>query len=360
MLNINVEPVAEKDLKPLYTDAGQLVFGKTFTDRMFTMKYNTENQWHDAKIESYKHFSMDPAACVLHYSQEIFEGLKAYVAEDGRVLLFRPEQNARRMNRSAKRLCMPEIPEEDFLQALKELVNLEKRWIPREPGTSLYIRPTMVGNEAFLGVHSSREYIFYIILSPVGPYFKAGFNTISIYVEDKLVRASVGGVGDIKTGGNYAAQLLGQLNAEKNGFSQALWLDSKEHKYIEEVGAMNMFFVFGDTLVTPPLTGSILPGVTRASVIELAKDMGYGVEERLISVDEVKEAAASGKITEMFGSGTAAVIAPVGALNYKGENYVVNNNQVGEVTKKLYNRLLNIQYGKEEDKFGWVVEIGRI
>ncbi|MBM7853965.1 branched-chain amino acid aminotransferase [Desulfohalotomaculum tongense] len=359
-MKIYLEPIPERELKPLFEDAGKLIFGRIFTDRMFTMKYNAEKGWHDAKIEKYKSFSLDPAACVLHYSQEIFEGLKAYVSEDGRVLMFRPEENVRRMNRSARRLCMPEIPEEDFLQAMKELIMTEKRWIPRAPGTSLYVRPTMLGTEAFLGVHPAAEYLFYIILSPVGPYFKDGFNPVSIYVEDTLVRAVVGGVGDIKTGGNYAASLMAGLKAKEKGFSQVLWLDAKEHKYVEEVGAMNIFFVYGDQLVTPSLSGSILPGITRASVLELAADMGYRVEERAIAIDEVLEEISSGRITEVFGSGTAAVVSPVGSLHYKGQNYVVNNNQVGEVTKAIYTRLIDIQYGKAEDKFGWVCELGRI
>ncbi|MBO8138375.1 MAG: branched-chain amino acid aminotransferase [Desulfotomaculum sp.] len=359
-MDIFVEPIPENELKPLFEDANNLAFGRIFTDRMFTMKYNAEKGWHDPKIEKYKSFSLDPAACVLHYSQEIFEGLKAYVSEDGRVLMFRPEQNVRRMNRSARRLCMPEIPEEDFLQAMKELVMVEKRWIPRAPGTSLYVRPTMLGTEAFLGVHPSAEYLFYIILSPVGPYFKAGFNPVSIYVEDTLVRAVVGGVGDIKTGGNYAASLKAGEKAQQKGFSQVLWLDAKEHKYVEEVGAMNIFFVYGSKLVTPPLSGSILPGITRASILELGPDMGLEVEERPITIDEVIEDINSGRITEVFGSGTAAVVSPVGLLHYKDKDYLINNNQVGEVTRAVYKRLVDIQYGKAEDKFGWVHELGRV
>lgn len=359
-MQFNVETINQKDLKPLYTDVSQLGFGKIFTDYMLTIKYNDDKKWHDARIESYKPFSIDPAACVLHYSQEVFEGLKAYRTQDDQVLLFRPEQNARRLNRSARRLCMPEIPEDIFMQGLKQLLTIDKRWIPQGPGTALYIRPTMVATEPYLGVHPAGEYLFYIILSPVGSYFAAGFNTISIYVEDQLVRAAVGGVGDIKTGGNYACQLQGQLKAQQKGFSQALWLDAKEHKYIEEVGAMNMFFVMGDKLVTPALTGSILPGITRASIIELAKDMGYGVEERLISIDEACTAITQGEITEMFGSGTAAVISPVGLIHYRGQDYTINNNQVGAITSKIYERLVDIQYGRAEDKFGWVVRLADI
>lgn len=359
-MEIYVEPIADDDLKPLFDDPAQLGFGSIFTDRMFTVKYSKEAGWHDAKITKYQSFTFDPASCVLHYSQEIFEGLKAYAGENGQALLFRPEENARRMNRSAKRLCMPELPVEYFIQALKELIMLEKRWIPRSPGTSLYIRPTMIATQPFLGVHPADEYIFYIILSPVGPYFKTGFKPVGIYVEDKLVRSVVGGVGDIKTGGNYAASLMGARKAEEKGFSQVLWLDAKEHKYVEEVGAMNMFFVIDNKLVTPKLTGSILPGITRDSVLKLAAGMGYQVEERLITVDEVIEGIASGAVTEAFGSGTAAVISPVGALYYQDKNYIVNNNEVGPVTKALYNRLVNIQYGREKDEYGWVMELGKL
>ncbi|MTI80941.1 MAG: branched-chain amino acid aminotransferase [Firmicutes bacterium] len=359
-MDIRLEEIPQEEQRPLFEDAGKLGFGSIFTDRMLTINYNKDKGWHDASIEKYKPFSMDPAACVLHYSQEIFEGLKAYVSEDGRVLMFRPEENVRRMNRSAKRMCMPEIPEQDFLKAMKELIVAEKRWIPKAPGTSLYVRPTMLGTEAFLGVHPAAEYLFYIILSPVGPYFKGGFNPVSIYVEDTLVRAAVGGVGDVKTGGNYAASLKAGLKAQEKGFSQVLWLDAKEHKYIEEVGAMNIFLVYGDKLVTPPLNGSILPGITRASILELARDMGYQPEEKAITIDEALEDIKNGKITEVFGAGTAAVVSPVGSLYYRDQNIVINDNQVGDVTKKIYQRLVDIQYGRAEDKFGWVHELGRI
>ncbi len=358
-MKINVEPIADQELKPLYQDASQLGFGRIFTDRMFTMRY-TDGRWTDAKIEKYKNFSLDPSACVFHYSQEIFEGMKAYAAEDNRLLLFRPEQNVRRMNRSAERLVMPAIPEETMLQAIEELVLTEKRWIPKAPGTSLYIRPTMIAAEPFLGVHPSAEYIFFIILSPVGAYYKGGFQPVPLYVEDTYVRAAVGGVGDIKTGGNYAASLLAGYQAQKKGFSQVLWLDARERKYIEEVGAMNMFFVFGNKLVTPALTGSILPGITRASVLELAAHLGLTTEERAITIDEVIEGIQTGEITEAFGSGTAAVISPVGSLFFQGKDYVINHNQVGSATQKLYDTLVDIQYGKAEDPFGWVKVIGEL
>ena len=358
-MKISVEDLTESDLKPL-PSPGDIGFGKIFTDRMFTMIYHEGKGWVEAKIERFKNFSIHPAACVLHYSQEIFEGLKAYATEDGRILLFRPEKNAQRMNSSAKRMCMPTIPEEDFVQAIVELVKLEKRWIPREPGTSLYIRPTMIATEAALGLHAADEYLFFIILSPVGSYFKEGFKPVSLYVEDVYVRAVVGGVGGIKTGGNYAASLLASVEAQKKGFSQVLWLDAKERKYIEEVGAMNIFFVFGKKLVTPALSGSILSGITRDSVLTLAKSLGYQTEERLISIEEVIQGIKDGTLTECFGTGTAAVISPVGSLNYKNTNYTISNNQVGPITKELYDHLIDIQYGRAKDPFGWVREIDKL
>lgn len=340
-----------------YGDPEKLVFGRTFTEHMYTIRYSEGKGWHDGKIEPYKPFVLDPAACVLHYSQEIFEGLKAYKSTNDRILLFRPEQNARRLNRSARKLCMPELPEEIFLNAVKELVLLDQDWIPDAPGTSLYIRPTMIATEPFLGVSPAKEYLFYIIMSPVGPYFKSGFNPVSIYVEDELVRAVVGGVGDVKTGGNYAASLLAGVKAEEKGFYQVLWLDAKEHRYVEEVGAMNVFFVFGEKVVTPMLTGSILPGITRDSVIKLAQELGIELKERRISFDEVLEGIKTGELTEMFGSGTAAVISPVGHLYYKDKDYYINNNKVGKLTKSFYDHLVDIQLGRAEDKLGWSVEV---
>lgn len=357
-MKITLEQLGDNELKPLYQDESKLVFGSIFTDRMFTMRY-TDKSWQEPRIEKYKAFNLDPSSCVLHYSQEIFEGLKAYASEDGRILLFRPDQNAKRMNRSAARLVMPTIPEEDIMQAITELVLAEKRWLPKQPGTSLYIRPTMIATEAFLGVHPSQEYLFYIIISPVGAYYKGGFKPVKLYVEDTYIRANIGGVGDIKTGGNYAASLMAGHRAQQKGYSQVLWLDGRERKYVEEVGAMNMFFVFGNKLVTPKLTGSILAGITRASVLELAKYLGLETEERLISIDEVIEGINTGEITEAFGSGTAAVISPVGSLYYKEKEYTVNDQQVGSVTQLLYDKLVNIQYGREKDPFGWVREIGR-
>ncbi|MGE5583274.1 MAG: branched-chain amino acid aminotransferase [Bacillota bacterium] len=359
-MQIAIEKLKESELKPLYDDPAQLGFGQVFTDYMFTMNFRKGQGWVEPKISRYSPFLLDPAAVVLHYGQEIFEGLKAYAAEDGRILLFRPEQNAKRMYRSAERMCMEPFPEEYFLKATETLVNLEKRWIPRAPGTSLYIRPTLVGLGAALGVHPATEYLFFIILSPVAAYFKEGFKPIKLYVEDYYVRSVIGGVGDAKTGGNYAASLMAGAKAEQKGFSQVLWLDAREKKYVEEVGAMNMFFVFGKTLVTPNLGGSILPGITRASVIELARSLGYQVEERRISIEEVINGANNGSLTEAFGSGTAAVISPVGSLYFKEKDYLINNNQVGKITEELYTKLVDIQYGRAKDPFGWVREIGRL
>jgi branched-chain amino acid aminotransferase len=358
-MKIAVEQLPEKELKPLYKDPNQLGFGKIFTDYMFTMKHRQGAGWVEPKITPYAPFSIDPAAVVLHYSQEIFEGLKAYAASDGRILLFRPEQNAKRMHRSAERLCMEPFPEEYFLEAVETLVNLDKRWIPKAPETSLYIRPTLVGLGSALGVHPATEYMFFIILSPVAAYYKEGFKPIKLAVEDFYVRSVIGGVGDAKTGGNYAASLMAGAKAEGKGFSQVLWLDAKEKRYVEEVGSMNMFFVFGNKLVTPDLGGSILPGITRVSVLELAKSLGYQTEERQISIDEVVEGLKSGNLTEAFGSGTAAVISPVGSLYYKDHDYLINQNQVGKVTQELYTKLVDIQFGNAKDPFGWVREIGR-
>ncbi len=359
-MEIKIDKLKDEELKPLYKDPEQLGFGKIFTDYMFTMKHRIGEGWVEPKISPYAPFMIDPAAVVLHYSQEIFEGLKAYIAEDGRILLFRPDQNAKRMYGSAERMCMTPFPEEYFLESINTLVNLEKRWIPRAPGTSLYIRPALVGLGSALGVHPASEYLFFIILSPVGAYFKGGFKPIGLYVEDNFIRAAVGGVGNAKTGGNYAASLMAGALAEEKGFSQVLWLDAKEKRYVEEVGAMNIFFVFGNKLVTPNLGGSILPGITRASVIEMARSLGYQVEERPITIDEVIDGLTNNTLTESFGAGTAAVISPVGSLNYKGRNYLVGNNQVGKVTGELYTKLVDIQYGRAKDPFGWVREIGRL
>jgi len=358
-LRITMEEVPADRQKPL-VDAAVLGFGKYYTDRMLTRAYHAGQGWGEVGIGKYAPIVLDPAAKVLHYSQEIFEGLKAYCAEDGRILLFRPEENAKRMSRSAERMCMPPMPVEDFLSGLKELVLAEKRWIPRAPGTSLYIRPTMMGTEPALGVHASASYLFFMILSPVGAYFKEGFKPIGLYVENDYVRAVPGGVGDVKTGGNYAASLLAASKAEEKGFSQVLWLDARERHYVEEVGAMNIFFVFGRRLVTPALCGSILPGITRDSIIKLAVSLGLAVEERAVSIEEIVAGATDGSLTEAFGAGTAAVIAPVGSFQYKGRDFPISRDEAGPVARQLYDELTAIQWGRKPDPFGWVQVIGRV
>ena len=353
-MDIRILPLPADKMKKKCADESRLGFGKFFTDRMFIAEWKAGQGWVDARIEPYAPFVLDPACLVFHYAQEIFEGLKAYKWADGTIALFRPEMNARRFNFSADRLCMPPVPEDLFLKGTEELVRLEKEWIPTSPGTSLYIRPTMIAVEPVLGVKPSDHYYFYIILSPVGAYYAAGFNPIKIMVEDKYVRAVPGGTGEAKTGGNYASSLKAGLEAKKKGYDQVLWLDGVERRYIEEVGAMNMLFSYGDKVVTAPLEGSILHGVTRDSVIKLADMLGFTVEERKIDIDTLMADIRSGAVKEAFGSGTAAVITPVGALCYKDECLTIGTGGVGTLTQKLYDTLTGIQYGKIEDRFGWL------
>ncbi len=332
----------------------RLVFGRIFTDHMFYMEYDEGVGWHSACIKPYEKICLNPAAVVFHYSQTIFEGLKAYYGVDGKIRLFRPEENMARLNRSARRMCMPEIDEEFVLEAIKKLVSIERAWIPKEKGSALYIRPLMMGVEEFLGVKPSDKYIFFVILCPVGAYYKEGFNPIKIYITDKYVRAVPGGVGDVKTGGNYAASLFASEEAKKLGYTQVLWLDAIEHRYVEEVGTMNIFFYFEDELVTPELTGSILPGITRDSVLRMTRDWGLKVRERRISIDEVIDGIKTGRLKECFGTGTAAVISPVGWLAYKGEEVIINNGETGPLAKRLFNELTGIQYGERPDPYGWI------
>lgn len=353
-MEIRVLPLPLEKMKAKFTDESQLGFGKLFTDRMFIAEWKVGQGWVDARIEPYAPFSLDPACLVLHYAQEIFEGLKAYRWADGSIALFRPEMNARRFNLSADRMCMPEVPEELFLSGIAELVRLERDWIPASSGTSLYIRPTMIAVEPVLGVKPADHFYFYVILSPVGAYYAGGFNPVKIMVEDRYVRAVHGGTGEAKTGGNYASSLKAGLEAKKKGFDQVLWLDGINRRYIEEVGAMNMFFAYGNTVVTAPLDGSILNGVTRNCVISLAGDLGFSVEERKIDIDTIMADISSGKITEAFGSGTAAVITPVGALCYKEQNSSIGTGGVGGFTQKLYDTLTGIQTGCLPDRFNWV------
>ena len=355
MLNIKYELVTEKKAKPDWDNLG---FGKHFTDHMFIMDYDKGQGWHDARIVPYQNLSLDPACMVFHYAQEMFEGLKAYRTPDGSVQLFRPDQNIDRMNRTNERLCIPQLEKEDVLDALKAFVKTEEDWVPVKDGTSLYLRPFIIATDVQLGVHPSKSYKFMIIACPVGAYYAEGIKPVKIFVEREYVRAVKGGTGFAKVGGNYACSLIGQEKAEKMGYSQVLWLDGIEHKYIDEVGAMNVFFVLDGKVVTPALEeGNILPGVTRRSSIQLLRDMGYTVEERKLSLSEVEEAYANGKLDEAFGTGTAAVVSPMGLLDTGDRKMVINNNEIGPVAQKLYDTLTGIQWGKVEDKFGWTVKV---
>ncbi len=353
MLNVKIERRHELKEKP---DMNNLGFGKYYTDHMFMLDWYRDKGFVNPRIIPYGPIEFDPAALVLHYAQETFEGMKAYKTEDGRILLFRPEMNAKRFQSSNQRLCMPQLPVEDFIQAVNDLVKYEADWIPNLPGTSLYIRPYMFAYQAKLGVHDADHYKFMVILSPVGAYYKEGLKPVKIYVEDKYVRAVIGGTGFTKCGGNYAASILAQMEAEKKGYTQVLWLDGVHHKYVEEVGTMNAMFVIDGKIVTAPLEGSVLPGVTRDSMIHLLKSKGYTVEERHLSIDELIDAAKSGKLTEAFGTGTAAVISPIGVLAYKDEVFF-NNNQIGPISQMLYDTLTGIQTGKLPDEFGWTYEV---
>ena len=355
MLNIKYELVENRKAKP---DQNALGFGRYFTDHMFIMDYTDGKGWHDARIVPYGPLSLDPACMVFHYAQEMFEGLKAYRTADGTVQLFRPDKNIERMNNTNERLCIPKLDPADVLDAIKALVAAEEEWVPSLDGTSLYIRPFIIATDVQLGVHPSHTYKFMIILSPVGSYYPEGIKPVKIFVENEYVRAVKGGTGFAKVGGNYACSLIGQKKAEQMGYSQVLWLDGIEHKYIDEVGAMNVFFVINGKIITPSLTeGSILPGVTRASCIELLRDLGYEVEERRLSIDEVEAAYKNGTLNEAFGTGTAAVVSPMGLLDNGKEKMVINNQNIGPVAQKLYDTLTGIQWGKVEDKYGWTVKV---
>lgn len=355
MQEITIERTQHPKQKP--TDQTRLGFGNYYTDHMFLMNYDEGKGWHDPRIVPYGPIELDPAAMCLHYGQEVFEGLKAYRTEDGRILLFRPDRNMARLNSSNERLCIPAIDEAFAVEAIKKLVSVDQDWIPTAEGTSLYIRPFIFATEAQVGVHPAQELLFAIILSPVGAYYPEGLNPVKIYVEDKYVRAVRGGMGYTKTGGNYAASLKAQDEAEKVGYTQVLWLDGVERKYIEEVGTMNVFFVIDDEIVTPELQGSILPGVTRMSCIELLKKQGYKVSERRLSIEEVAEAADAGRLKEAFGSGTAAVISPIGELKWDEKVMTINNGEIGTISQHLYDTLTGIQWGKLPDPYGWTVEV---
>ena len=355
MYNIRVEKTTKPKQKPAADDP--LKFGTIFTDHMFVCDYIEGQGWVDPRIVPYQPLSLEPSCMVFHYGQEMFEGLKAYKSEDGRTLLFRPDKNWERARNSNKRLCMPEIPKEMFLQALNDLVKVDEDWIPTKPGTSLYIRPFMFATDPFLGVRPSLTYKFLIILSPVGAYYESGLDPVKIWIEDEYVRAVRGGIGEAKTGGNYVASLAAQVKAHDEGYAQVLWLDGVERKYIEEVGAMNIFFKINGTVVTPKLNGSILPGITRKSTIELCKKWRIPVEERKVSVEEIVEAAKTGAMEECFGTGTAAVVSPVGELRYEEERMPIAGGKIGPVTQKIYDTLTGIQLGREKGPEGWSVEV---
>jgi branched-chain amino acid aminotransferase len=321
------------------------------------MDYKKGGGWKNPRIEPYRPLSLDPGALVLHYGQEVFEGLKAYRWANDDIYLFRPRMNYERMNRSARRLCMPELDVDLALEATQQLIRVEKDWVPSSSGASLYIRPNMIGVEPALGVQLSKEFLFYIMLCPVGAYYPQGFNPVDIYVSEKYIRAARGGLGEAKTLANYAHSLLAQEEAHEEGFTQVLWLDAIERKYVEEVGTSNIFFYIGDELVTPPLGGTILPGVTRDSVLHIARGWEMNVSERMISLDEVLSALESGKVKEIFASGTAAVISPVGKLAYRGKKFVINEGKVGPLARKIYDHIMGIQYGKIKDPYGWMMKV---
>jgi len=349
---IHIERTTAPKQRPKVSEMG---FGKYFTDHMFILDYDDGKGWHDARIVPYQPITMDPAAKVFHYGQTVFEGLKAYRTEAGKIVLFRPDMNMKRLNRSNIRMSIPAIDEKLALEALRQLVLVDQDWIPNAPETSLYIRPFVIATEATLGVSPSRQYKFIIILSPVGSYYAEGIKPVSIYVESEYVRAVAGGVGHVKTAGNYAAGLKAQEGATAQGCAQVLWLDGVHRKYVEEVGSMNVFFHLGDKIVTPALTGGLLPGITRDSVIQLLRHWGLEVEERLVSIDELVQAQKDGSLKEMFGTGTAAVISPVGSLHWNGEKLAIGDGAIGELSARVYKTITGIQTGTIEDPFGWRV-----
>jgi branched-chain amino acid aminotransferase len=356
-MNITIEEIPASLLGGV-SEGQALEFGKVFSDRMFTMHYSPERGWDEATIKQYGNFSLSPATMCLHYGQLIFEGMKAYRRDDGKIGLFRPLDNFRRMSRSAKRLAMPEINEHDALAALTKLLELDASWVPKAEGSALYIRPTMMAVDSRIKLKTSDEYLFFIICSPVGHYYANGMKPTRILVEDSYVRSVRGGVGEAKTAGNYAASLLPSQNAAEQGYDQVLWLDGVHQRYIEEVGSMNIFFKYADKVVTPSLNGSILPGITRDSVITLARDQGTLVVEEAVDLEKILADIESGAVKEVFGTGTAVVISSVGSLRYKGKDYIVNDNNIGDYTLAIYKDLTDVQYGRVKDPYGWTVSIG--
>lgn len=354
-MQIKIEKTANPKAKP--ADESKLGFGKIFTDHMFLMDYTSGQGWHDPRIVPYAPLNLEPSAMCLHYGQSVFEGMKAYRTDDNRILLFRPEKNMARLNVSNERLCIPEIDEAFAVEAIKKLVSVDKDWVPSAPGTSLYIRPFIIGIDPVVGVHPAHHLQFIVICSPVGAYYPEGLNPVKIYVEDKYVRAVKGGMGFAKTAGNYAASLKAQDEAEKQKYTQVLWLDGKERKYIEEVGTMNVFFQIDDEIVTPALQGSILSGITRMSAIEILKSWGLNVTERALSIQEVADAAKEGRLKEAFGTGTAAVISPIGHLKWGDTVMEIGEGKIGTLSQRLYDAMTGIQWGKLEDTFGWTVDV---
>ncbi len=334
-----------------------LEFGTAFTDHMFVMNYTEDKGWHDGRIVPYAPITLEPAAAVLHYAQEMFEGLKAYKTKEGKILLFRPDMNAKRTTRTNDRICIPALDEELFVEAIKAVVRVDADWVPEKEGTSLYIRPFIIATEPFLGVRAAKEYLFMVILCPVGAYYKGGLAPTKIFVEDEYVRAALGGTGYSKIGGNYVASLKSQEKAHDLGYSQVLWLDGVERKYVEEIGTSNAFFVIDGEVVTAPLEGTILPGITRDSVIQLLKDWGVKVSEKRITIKDIFKAYDEGRLSEVFASGTAAVISPVGELGWMNRSIVINDAKIGSLSQKLYDTLSGMQLGKVQDKFGWTVEV---
>lgn len=338
-------------------DPNKLPFGTFFTDHMFIMDYDVQNGWHNGKIVPYAPLELDPASMVFHYGQEMFEGLKAYKTKEGKVQLFRPDMNAKRTNNTNQRICIPQIDEELYVDAIKALVDIDREWIPAKKDTSLYIRPFIIATQPHLGVSVSTSYKFIVILSPVGPYYANGLAPTRIYVEKEYIRSAVGGTGFAKIGGNYAAAMIAEKKARDLGFDQVLWLDAKERKYVEEIGTSNAFFKIDGEIYTSSLEGTILPGITRASMIEVMKEWGYKVNETRFTIDDVFKAGEEGKLEEVFATGTAAVISPVGELSWNGKSMIINNNQIGELSQRLYDELYGIQIGEKEDTRGWIVPV---
>ena len=354
---MNIEVKLSDKLKQKPADETKLGFGEIMTDHMFIMNYDEGQGWHSPRIVPYGPIELDPRAAVLHYGQSVFEGLKAYRTPEDKILLFRPEKNIARLNATNDRMCIPQLDEKFAVEAIKRLVDIERNWVPSAEGTSLYIRPYIFAVDHKIGVHPGKHFMFMIILSPVGAYYPEGLNPVDIYVEEKYVRAVRGGVGAVKTAGNYAASFKAQDEAQKKNFTQVLWLDAIERRYIEEVGSMNVFFIIDDEVITPALDGALLPGITRMSCIELMRGCGMKVSERKISIDEVAEAADSGHLSEAFGTGTAAVVSPIGRLSRGGRDIIINSGKTGKVTTRLYNKLTGIQTGVIKDEFGWTVEV---